>query len=316
MIHIDKKIKIGTIIALIFILTLLLVIKFNDEGKMESDQPKFKTIVLKDQFTKYIENTKNTNNDKLYKEIIFDSIYENYFQGSEYSQLAVSYINRTINDIDDLNKKLELLNNAHIEELIDIALQKCNKYLQGVDTTVLIFPSTLEYQDLTLNLGGVSGCTIGSGKILILVDPTINDWESKLLYTVAHEYHHSVWTSKKLSNENFTLLDYLIFEGKADSFANIVYPEIEVPWTSSVNHEVEITTWNAISDYLSNTDSELLLKVMFGGVDNYPYWGGYTIGYKIVQEFIKNNQEINIEEWTKLQPNILLEKSNYDYTLK
>lgn len=145
----------------------------------------------------------------------------------------------------------------------------------------------------------------------------MKNWKSILSYSVVHEYHHhSVWTAQKFDNSRFTLLDYLVFEGKADSFANIIYPKIEVPWISSIDFETEKFVWNLISDQLNSTDDELAKKVIFEGVKDFPHWNGYTIGYHIVQDFLKNNPEISIEEWTKMDSSVILERSRYEERFK
>lgn len=61
---------------------------------------------------------------------------------------------------------------------------------------------------------------------------------------------------------------------------------------------------------LNSDDSELFQKLMFGGGD-FPRWSGYIIGYHIVQDFLKNNTDYSIEEWTKLSATELLNKSGY-----
>lgn len=102
----------------------------------------------------------------------------------------------------------------------------------------------------------------------------------------------------------------MVFEGKADSFANKVFPDIEVPWVSNIDPETERSVWSSIKNQLSSDDPELFQKLMFGGGD-FPRWSGYTIGYHIVQDFLKNNNDYSIEEWTKLSSTELRNKSIY-----
>ena len=53
-------------------------------------------------------------------------------------------------------------------------------------------------------------------------------------------------------------------------------------------------------------------RVLYGDNKEFPHWFGYTIGYKIVQEFLKNNTEMSIEEWTKLDSSELYKLSGYE----
>lgn len=303
------KLKIFIPIAAL-IISLVLISKYRDETVGKINETEFKTVVMYEEYEEYINRSRNSsaNLSKLYKEIILDPVYKNFISGGEFSTLADMYIDTTIRQLEDLEDKLRMLYDNKVEMIVEDALEKSNQYLPGVDTTVYIFPSTLEYYRLTRH-GGVAGCTLGSGKILLLVDPTVDGWESRLSYVVAHEYHHSVWTAKVFDKKKFTLLDYLVFEGRADSFANKVYPDEEVAWVNSIEYEEEKNIWSLISEQLNSEDGELLHNVMFG-------WGGYTIGYNIVQDFLKNNPEVSIEEWTKMDSREILDKSRYEDKFK
>ena len=49
--------------------------------------------------------------------------------------------------------------------------------------------------------------------------------EEMIPYTIAHEYHHTVYF-EKVKNQKRDLIDYVLIEGKADSFANLVIPDM------------------------------------------------------------------------------------------
>jgi len=51
------------------------------------------------------------------------------------------------------------------------------------------------------------------------------------------------------------------------------------------------------------------MEVMFGS-GNYPFSGGYTIGYKIVQQALKS-KTLTIDNWTNLSSEKLLEMRGY-----
>jgi uncharacterized protein YjaZ len=284
-----------------------------DKLKEIKTRPEFKTVVMYDAFEEFIIKSKEQRNNTavFYKELILDPVYGNFVDGGEYAALADRYIGRTIKDHDDLAFKLGLFEDKKVELIVKDALEKCDSYLAGINTEVYIFPSVGDYEQMTDQVGGVSGVTIGQGKILILVDPTVDNWESVLSYVVAHEYHHSIWTSIQQEDNSFTLLDYLVFEGRADSFANIVYPEVVVPWSSSLDLNDEKTIWKLIDDQLSKVNGEVLNKVMFGDGKDYPHWSGYTIGYHIVQKYLEKNPEVDVATWTNMNSRDILEKSGY-----
>lgn len=299
----------------VFVILLQLIIILSG-CSLQSDKPdssKFKIVVPYDKFEKYIsESRKQDNNiDELYMDIIFYPLYNEFISGGRYSELAYWYIRSTITQISDIENKLNLLKEENVEKIAEEALHRCNEYFPAENTTVLIIPARTEYSYLTDPMGGVLGVTAGSGKIMVLVDPTNNDWKSVLSYTIAHEYHHSIWTAMQCEYDG-TILASLIFEGKADSFANIVYPEVEIPWVSAMDLHTEKSIWNGLKDRTYSRDKNLQTRVLYGDNKEFPHWFGYTIGYKIVQEFLKNNTEMSIEEWTKLDSSELYKLSGYE----
>lgn len=50
---------------------------------------------------------------------------------------------------------------------------------------------------------------------------------------------------------------------------------------------------------------------MVVGDKDIPFASAYTIGYRIVQEFLKNNPDITLLEWTDLEAEEILAKSKY-----
>jgi len=313
----DEKDSIGSVLdsqstSLYFEFDKVHLLSF-DKLKEITTKVEFETVVMYDAFDEFINKSNDSKNDTdvLYKEIILDPVYEVFVDGGEYEKLTTHYIGRTMRQLDDLAYKLVLLKEKNVEMIVNEALIKSNSHLAGINTTVYIVPSAGDYEQMTDQVGGVSGVTLGSGKILVLVDPTVDNWETVLLYVVAHEYHHSIWTSYKLGEFGITLLDHLVFEGRADSFAHIVYPEVEVPWTSNIDSSTEKIIWKLIDDQLGKVNGEVINKVMFGDGMDYPQWSGYTIGYHIVQNYLEKNPELNVEAWTNMSSSDILEKSGY-----
>ena len=100
-----------------------------------------------------------------------------------------------------------------------------------------------------------------------------------LEYSVAHEFNHAYWTNENLTDTyKFTLLRYLVFEGKADSFAHLLYPKVKAPWAFALDNKGKTDLWNKIKPDLQSDNHTLLGEVIFGS-KNYPGWGGYTLGY-------------------------------------
>lgn len=212
--------------------------------------------------------------------------------------------------------QLKILEERKVEKIVETALKKSYAFLPGSNPNIQIFPSTPENDLLTNTLGGVAGWYLGDDEVLIIIDPTIEGWDSLLSYVIAHEYHHVAYMHHKIGNKKFTLLDYLIFEGSADSFANMLYPNFHAQWTSNIDHETEKILWHKIKDHLDSTDNDLLLKVMFGDDEIFPHWSGYTIGYRIVQNYLYKNPKVTFQTLISMDSLTILKESGYSEELE
>ena len=198
--------------------------------------------------------------------------------------------------------------------LIDIAksaLVKITESLSGANTKIIFLPANPSLHDYYKKLGVcMNGITIGSGKIIIQIDPTFDNWKETLPYVIAHEYHHSTWISRNWVSSDFSLLEYLIFEGRADMFAKGLYNDIETPWTKMINEEQEHFVWNEIQPEIHEKGHDRINKVMFGSGD-IPFGSGYTIGYNIVKSFKQNNPTFSDMQIMDMNPEKILEMSGY-----
>lgn len=251
----------------------------------------------------------------LYNHYVFEPLWNDFAERGEYTFLTKN-LESPITDFAGLEQAVELLSKSGVEDVVKEALLKTAAVLPGPNTTVHLLAMNPQYKYLfeqnnlsALNTG-VMAITVGAGKIIVSIDPTIPSWRDILPYVIAHEYHHSAWTARNFETIDFSLLEYLVFEGKADSFAKIVYPQTDTPWTHIINSAQEKSVWARIKDELHQRDSALNDIVMSGDV-GIPASSGYTIGFHIVQSFLKNNPEMDILQWTDLDAVTIFEKSGY-----
>jgi uncharacterized protein YjaZ len=274
-----------------------------------------KIVFLYDYYVSFLKGVRagNKNIDSLYRVTIQYPIENNYFSKCEYSDLVKSQFYYSIQDTTGLQNYIYIIigSKEKMEKIITSALADANKYLKNDSITIYIQPSTNYLKTIIQKMGGITGLTAGSKQILLSVDTGITGWDEMLKYTVAHEFTHTYWTKKNFSNSShFTLLDYLCFEGRADSYAHLIYPDIKCPWTSALMDNDKTDLWNKIKPELNSGDPTLMRGVMFGSAD-YPLWGGYTLGYSIVQSALKNHPELTPEQWASLEPEKILEMSDY-----
>jgi uncharacterized protein YjaZ len=271
-------------------------------------------VFLNDYYTHYLNDLKagNKNIDSLYNADIKYPI-NRYFQSSEYSWLIASqFFYSPQKDTAGLSTRIDMLNAAEktIEDTISAALARCNKYLK--DDSITIYISPVEAPNETIKkMNGLAGFTAGSKKILMLIDPTVSTWKDWLAFAVTHEFNHAYWTKVNFSTTyTWTMLSYLVSEGRADNFAHFIYPSKLPAWDLALSSDQKAQLWSGLKSKLDTTDRYFQSSVMFG-FNGYPQWAGYCLGYSIVQSALKNNPKLTPEQWTNMQPQEILKMSDY-----
>lgn len=273
-----------------------------------------KIIFLNDFYTTFIEKLKGHDKsaDSIYKENIQTAICNNYFQKSEYGYIVKDFFAIPTKNTTELKKSMDriILNKELIITKINGSLKKSNAQLKNDSLTIYVMPANPEGRQTIEQMKGVMGLTAGSKQIILAIEPDIAGWENMVEYAVTHEFNHAYWTNMNFGKSTkWTLLDYLVFEGRGDSFAHMLYPNVKAPWTYALNEKEITDLWNKIKPKLQSEDISFHVEVMFGS-RNYPLWGGYTLGYTIVQLALKNTK-LKAENWANLSSEKILEMSKY-----
>lgn len=245
--------------------------------------------------------------DTLYREIVLEPVQREL--SARNSSIKIENYQQPIENLGELEQAIELLSAGNVAGIVNDALKKSNDFIEGVDTIVYIFPCNPEdsfTRDQMKGVRGVSG--LNCGTTILSVNPLAPDWQKTLSYVAAHEYHHVTWGIRHGHKFAGNVLEVLILEGRADSFANLVYPGLAMPWTSSLSKEKEREVWrNTVKDNLDNTD-----LVFAKNLTQDEFWSGYAIGFHIVQAYIANNPKVSLEEWTELTAEELFLDSGYE----
>ena len=99
---------------------------------------------------------------------------------------------------------------------------------------------------------------------------------------------------------------------RADSFARLVYPDLNPPLTDALSIEQEAEVWEVMQDQLDTTNYAIKRRFMFGGGRSVLRWSGYTIGFHIVQAFLRRHPEASVDKWTTMDAHDIYSESGYD----
>lgn len=132
-------------------------------------------------------------------------------------------------------------------------------------------------------MDNVSGATVNKNKIMIFIYKNIIN-ERALKYGLAHEYAHSISYNYYKPN---TLIKTLVIEGVAELFA-----ETATGQTSKFSHRFKAEELKKILDqikYYLSSPSKKIKHELFNMGKKYPLWAGYSLGYKMVKNYVKKN---------------------------
>ncbi|WP_449536309.1 DUF2268 domain-containing protein [Ferdinandcohnia sp. Marseille-Q9671] len=204
-----------------------------------------------------------------------------------------------------------LINNQdEINKIIEQALIKSSNTLPGGNKTVYLFPPNPDDMHGINLIGGVSGITVSKDVILIKIDPS-SFIEDLLEYSVAHEYHHTIYMENGNVNWQNTLLDEIILEGKADNFAKSLYPDITIPWIEPLSNQKEEEVWEHLKENLMSKDRTIKGDYFENPNKGIPRWTNYKFGYQIVNSFLEKNPTTPVRDWTLLSAEEILSNSKY-----
>lgn len=130
-----------------------------------------------------------------------------------------------------------------------------------------------------------------------------------LINGLVHECHHASRMSK--SNWSLTLLELMVMEGLADHFM-IEVTKCERPsWSQAINEE-EIKHYlikaKPIMDIKQKSWTEEFNEwLIFGrkGDDPIPGWTGYTLGWRIVENYLKTHPEAKASSLVLTPANVI-----------
>ena len=228
-------------------------------------------------------------------------------------------------DPDSLMEALGELEAGSPKAIVESALAECVQSLPRPDLSARVFllPGDGESRVLVRQMNGVLGFSLGSQAMMVFLWP-VQGWQKWLTYTVTHEYIHLVrnlmfprgLSGNKLvymkTQEPETLLDVLVAEGLADVFATRLLKDTRPPWTDALAPKVEGRLWARVHRRFNVSDPTEIRRILFGDNDRIPMWTGYTIGYRIVERYLKANPDAQPANLVGISASVIFEAGDYE----
>lgn len=250
-------------------------------------------------------------NKSNYVNTVFTKIEAEFNHNIEFPFLLET-LKSEIKPDEKLKEELEILKNYDLKQVVETTFQRVSKELPGSYTKILFLPANPEYKEIYEAYGlGINAVTVGAGKIIVSINPTIQNWEQLLPFTLAHEYHHSVWTSRNFETAEFTPLEYLILEGRADSFAIALFPETKHPFIKALSDKELKQVWNIIKPEIHVRNSGLNDQLMVG-TKEIPTGSVYSLGFAMIESFKEINPQLGDIELIDMSPEQILLLSKFD----
>ncbi|WP_456272537.1 DUF2268 domain-containing putative Zn-dependent protease [Bacillus sp. AK031] len=216
--------------------------------------------------------------------------------------------NTNIQKLEENTKKL-IQDQDRIQGLVEEAIEDSAAQLAGVDKTIIILPVNPDELFVKDKMEGVTGVALSENIFVIRIDPSFK--EEALKYTVAHEYHHTLQAEKR-AGVSHSYLETFVLEGKADAFANMVYPDQQAPWTEPLSERLQEKVFEELREAGGEFDRKTYYEFFNGDSGKgIPLWSNYKTGYLITQSYLENNPEVSIKEWTGLIPKEIILGSDY-----
>ncbi len=209
--------------------------------------------------------------------------------------------NTTAEKIIDLPRGCKLVLDPKIDTAESLSLKIINGIRETIPRMQILMPADSVTINLTISSENIlpqfgMGGGSSNDKVNFYFDPKNSNFSvTFLLHSLAHEFQHVV--RLRMPQWHLTLLECMITEGLSDHFMVQVF-NCEIPrWSKAISEDEIIHYMNKAKPILAvehkSWDKEFNEKYfvpwMFGrsGDDPIPGWTGYTLGWRIVDNYLK-----------------------------
>lgn len=249
----------------------------------------------------------------LWTTYVIEPQWQSWAAGQFNEQRTRQALGSPLIDTEKLGAALQLMEQAGVETLVAAAYGRVLEALPAPEGAAVVC-IMLDY-NIAEELHGVVGSCVGDN-MLLQINPFVNSWQEYIPWVIAHEHNHSIWGYDYFfikGNRNVEFLTSLITEGMADSFAKSLCPELEPHWIRALEEKEAAAQWELMKQFLQQPDEpKLHIRFFFGDKENNtPPYTGYTIGYRLVQGYLRNNPETTFAELAQKSASEILLGSDY-----
>ena len=186
-----------------------------------------------------------------------------------------------------------------IERQVRQVMSRVQALIPAHDLTIYVKLSDESSKRSIIPEMGVGGHPIGTDTVVIYIQPENPNFKTKFVaWGLPHEIHHAI----RLRNPDWhwSLLESAVMEGLADHFLVEVVGGEPGPWTRALTEEeihryliqVKPLLRAKIESYAEFTEKyERPWFVGRSGSEPIPRWTGYTLGWRIVENYLRAHPE-------------------------
>lgn len=193
-----------------------------------------------------------------------------------------------------------------IEGIIKKTIAKSNEKLSvPTKNFVFVHPYFADKEDEVFE--GVMAVAVYSCVFHIFIN--LDTYTKKSLEnTVAHELNHTIYYYHHYENFNdYTLLDEILLEGLAENFREQFFdPEVS-KWAGALKKEKAFQIFKNLDKNILSSKDKVVIKEFLFGSKKYIRWNGYSVGYWLVKEYIRNNKGLSWDELMRVHPQRFIE---------
>lgn len=266
------------------------------------------------EYIEEIQQSENADHQALWNQYLIEPYWDKI---SEWAPASCDFMKpKPIKNIEALKQQLLILDTIDFERIQQefIKISQALPIYDDDPITVAIYPIDDDDSIVKERQNGVVGACV-FGNIIMHVNPFAQDYIEWIPYVFAHEYHHAVWGHNwhvLKGGLKGSLLEHLINEGEADTFAKHMYPHLNPSWVSNVSKEEQRKAWAKIKPVLDSTDRNVHAQYVFGSEAlDLPWCIGYYFGYTFINSFLDHNPEISLNDLLDMHPNDIFTRSGW-----